>query len=84
MKKCWLILIICFISFYFVAQTKDEEKQFNKVLNKADTLFKQEEYKKALNLYERAYRLCECEYPYEQIRYIMDGNLIIRKERRNK
>jgi len=45
MKKCWLILIICFISLCFNAQTKDEIKQIHKVLNKADTLFKQEEYK---------------------------------------
>jgi hypothetical protein len=80
MKWISLILILsCILSS--LGQTDDEKKQFDKLLNKADTLFIQEEYKKALNLYERAYRLCKCEYPYEQIRVIMDGNLIIRKKR---
>ncbi len=82
MKKIsFIIALSCIFSSF--SQTEDEQKQFNKIINKADTLFKYREYKKALNLYERAYRLCECKYPYEQIRYIKDGNLIIRNRKRN-
>ena len=82
MKKIsFIIALSCIFSSF--SQTEDEQKQFNKIINKADTLFKYREYKKTLNLYERAYRLCECKYPYEQIRYIKDGNLIIRNRKRN-
>jgi|TARA_Y100000296_G_C4962316_1_gene151623 hypothetical protein len=80
-KISFIIALSCIFSSF--SQTEDEQKQFNKIINKADTLFKYREYKKALNLYERAYRLCECKYPYEQIRYIKDGNLIIRNRKRN-
>ena len=82
MKKISFIIVLSCI-FSSFSQTEDEQKQFNKIINKVDTLFKYREYKKALNLYERAYRLCECKYPYEQIRYIKDGNLIIRNRKRN-
>ena len=80
MKKISIILsILCTINLS--GQTKDEAKQFNKLISKADLLFKRSDYKKALNLYERAYKLCSCKYPYEQIRYIMDSNLIIRNRK---
>ena len=81
MKRISLILALSCINISW-AQSDDEIKQLNKIINKADTLFKQENYKKSLNLYERAYKLCKCEYPYEQIRVIMDGNLIIRNKKR--
>jgi len=62
------------------SQTDDEIKVLNKIICVADSLFKIEEYEKSLILYERAYNISKWEYPYEQIRYIKDGNLIIRKK----
>jgi hypothetical protein len=82
LKKISIILgILCAINLS--AQTTDELVQLHKIIKKADTLFKQRKYKKALNLYERAYKLCECKYPYDQIRCIKDGNLIIRNRNNN-
>jgi len=62
-------------------QTNEELKQLNKLLSVGDTLFEQRKYQEALKIYERAYKLCECSYPYEQIRYIKDSNLIIRNKK---
>ena len=64
------------------AQTTDELIQYSKLIDKADSFFELREYKKSLNLYERAYKLCGCKYPYEQVRFIKDGNLIIRNRKK--
>lgn len=91
MKKISFILFLVCI-FNTSAQSLDEVKQYTRIINVADTLFYQRKYKEALPLYERGLRFCislkheygwlQCEYPYSQIRVIMDGNLIIRN--RNK
>ena len=94
MKKISFILFLVCI-FNTSAQSLDEVKQYTRIINVADTLFYQRKYKEALPLYERGLKFCmalkheygcgewlQCEYPYSQIRYIKDGNLIIRN--RNK
>jgi len=94
MKKISFILFLVCI-FNTSAQSLDEVKQYTRIINVADTLFYQRKYKEALPLYERGLRFCislkheygcgdwlQCEYPYSQIRVIMDGNLIIRKDKK--
>ena len=77
-----IIFLISFIKGY--SQTKDEAIQVQKIITKADTLFFYRNYEKALKLYERAYKLCKCKYPYSQIRFIKDSNLIIKSKQNAK
>jgi len=82
-KIITFIISLCFtISSY--SQTDEEIKILDKIIYFADSLFKIEEYEKALIFYERAYHISKWEYPYEQIRHIKDGNLIIRKKQKEK
>ena len=95
MKKISFILaLVC--GFHIAAQSLDEVKQYTRIINVADTLFYQRKYKESLPLYERGLKFCmalkheygcgdwlQCEYPYSQIRVIMDGNLIIRNRKKD-
>ena len=93
-KVCFILALSC-ISI-LPAQSLDEVKQYTRIINFADTLFYQRKYKESLPLYERGLKFCmslkreygcgdwlQCEYPYSQIRVIMDGNLIIRNRKKD-
>ena len=80
MKTISIAMILC--CFTAFGQNLDEVRQYRRIVKAADSLFIEREYQKSLNLYERAYKLCGCKYPYEQIRSIKDGNLIIRNRKK--
>ncbi len=95
MKKMSFIILLIYI-LNVPAQSLDEVKQYTRIINVADTLFYQRKYKESLPLYERGLKFCmalkheygcgdwlQCEYPYSQIRVIMDGNLIIRNRKKD-